>query len=113
MRIRNWGLIILAAMVLLASSAFTQATQQRGGQETFGPYEPVPDWPRPLPDGPDGVKHDGWTWGSGAGVFCRDSRQGLGLPAFGDRATARCRTMDLCLLARAAPNEYRQTCLFR
>ncbi len=53
-------------MVLLASSAFTQ---ERGGQEAFGPYEPVPDWPRPLPDGPDGVKHDGWTWGSMGSVY--------------------------------------------
>ncbi len=69
MRRRNWRPTILAAMVLLASSAFTQATQERGGQEAFGPYEPVPDWPRPLPDGPDGVKHDGWTWGSVGSVY--------------------------------------------
>jgi hypothetical protein len=40
-----------------------------GGQEEFGPYEPVSNWPQPLPDGPDGVKHDGWTWGSVGAVW--------------------------------------------
>ncbi len=43
--------------------------QERGGQESFGPYEPVENWPRPLPDGPDGVTHDGWTWGSVGSVY--------------------------------------------
>lgn len=42
---------------------------ERGGQEEFGPYEVVPDWPQPLPDGADGVKHDGWTWGSVGAVY--------------------------------------------
>ena len=46
-----------------------RAAQERGGQEEFGPYEPVPNWPQPLPDGPDGVKHDGWTWGSVGAVY--------------------------------------------
>ena len=27
------------------------------------------DWPKPLPDGPDGVSHDGWTWGSMGSVY--------------------------------------------
>jgi 6-bladed beta-propeller protein len=43
--------------------------QERGGQDEFGPYEPVANWPQPLPDGPDGVKHDGWTWGSVGAVY--------------------------------------------
>src|SRR6188474_1671816 len=53
------------------AAAAPQATPsgERGGQEEFGPYEPVPNWPQPLPDGPDGVKHDGWTWGSVGAVF--------------------------------------------
>ena len=33
----------------------------------MGDYEVVENWPRPLPDGD--LKHDGWTWGSGAGVL--------------------------------------------
>ena len=32
-----------------------------GGES--GPYTPAEGWPRPLPD------HDGWTWGSTAGVY--------------------------------------------
>jgi len=33
----------------------------------IGDYEVVTNWPKPLPD--DDLSHDGWTWGSGAGVF--------------------------------------------
>jgi hypothetical protein len=51
-----------------ASEASSAATQERGGQDEFGPYEIVADWPQPLPDGPDGVKHDGWTWGSSGAI---------------------------------------------
>ena len=32
----------------------------------MGDYEVVLDWPKPLPD--TDLSHDGWTWGSGAGV---------------------------------------------
>jgi DNA-binding beta-propeller fold protein YncE len=63
---RSSRLTILATVLLSAPLAFGQ---QRGGQELFGPYEPVLDWPKPLPDGPDGVKHDGWTWGAVASVY--------------------------------------------
>ena len=44
---------------------FAEATraQEKGGEEEFGPYEPVDNWPQPLAD------HDGWTWGSTAGVY--------------------------------------------
>ena len=45
------------------------AGQVRGGQDEFGPYEIVPNWPQPLTDGPDGIKHEGWTWGSTGAVF--------------------------------------------
>jgi DNA-binding beta-propeller fold protein YncE len=45
------------------------ATQEKGGQEETGPYEVVPDWPKPLPDEADGVKHAGWTWGSVGAVY--------------------------------------------
>ena len=52
-----------------APAATVADNQERGGQEEFGHYEPVPNWPQPLPDGPDGVKHDGWTWGSMGSVY--------------------------------------------
>ena len=29
----------------------------------------VTNWPQPLPDGPDGVKHEGWTWGSVGAIY--------------------------------------------
>jgi hypothetical protein len=65
MRARRRSLTALFAAVLCLASA----AQERGGQEEFGPYEPVADWPKSLPDGPDGVTHAGWTWGSVGGVF--------------------------------------------
>ena len=61
----------LPLILLFASAVFTLAAveQEKGGQEEFGPYEPVPNWPQPLPDGPDGAKHEGWTWGSTGAVY--------------------------------------------
>src|SRR5678816_4506886 len=44
-------------------------SQEEGGQEEFGPYELVENWPQPLEDGPDGLKHEGWTWGSVGAVY--------------------------------------------
>src|SRR3977135_2856693 len=85
MRVRNSSLVILASMVVVASAAFmgcsapsnpdstsaakTAPQQEIGGQDEFGPYEVVKDWPQPLPDGPDGIKHEGWTWGSTGAVY--------------------------------------------
>jgi len=51
------------------AAAQTTPSGDRGGQEEFGPYELVPNWPQPLQDGPDGVKHEGWTWGSVGAVY--------------------------------------------
>ncbi len=39
---------------------------QTGGQDIWGAYEPVADWPKPLSTLPD---HKGWTWGSAEGIF--------------------------------------------
>jgi len=64
---RTWPYMILAAVV--AAGAVVGLAQERGGQEEFGPYEPVQNWPQPLPDGPDGVTHAGWTWGSIGAVY--------------------------------------------
>jgi hypothetical protein len=51
------------------TQAAAPAPQEPGGQENFGPYEVVENWPQPLPDGPDGVTHAGWTWGSVGSVY--------------------------------------------
>jgi len=39
---------------------------ERGGQDPTGPYEVVPDWPKPLSQLPG---HEKWTWGAMQGVF--------------------------------------------
>jgi DNA-binding beta-propeller fold protein YncE len=39
---------------------------EKGGQDMYGAYEPVPDWPKPLSSVPGVGK---WTWGAGQGVF--------------------------------------------
>src|SRR5438093_12570553 len=52
-----------------ATAPAAAMAQEKAGKEEFGPYELVENWPLPLPDGPDGVKHDGWTWGSVGAVF--------------------------------------------
>lgn len=67
MRQPKWLLMVLL-LVIMPLAAVT-ALQEKGGQEEFGPYELVPNWPQPLPDGPDGVKHEGWTWGSVGAVY--------------------------------------------
>jgi len=66
MRPRNQLLAVLTAIAMVAGAVIAQ---EKGGQEEFGPYEFVENWPQPLPDGPDGVKHDGWTWGSVGAVY--------------------------------------------
>jgi hypothetical protein len=53
----------------VATAAAPAVAAEKGGQEEFGPYELVDNWPQPLPDGPDGVKHEGWTWGSVGAVY--------------------------------------------
>jgi hypothetical protein len=52
-----------------AAAPAAAAPTERGGQDEFGPYEVVDNWPQPLPDGPDGVKHEGWTWGSNGAIW--------------------------------------------
>ncbi|HEY5623771.1 MAG TPA: hypothetical protein VIV14_08410 [Gammaproteobacteria bacterium] len=50
-----------AALTLsVPESALAQAPR-------MGDYEVVLNWPKPLPD--DDLSHDGWTWGSGSGVW--------------------------------------------
>lgn len=39
---------------------------RKGGQDTYGHYEIVADWPKPLAELPE---HAGWTWGATQSVF--------------------------------------------
>ena len=81
---RSWSLAATPALLLVASVVLTSSparqpeslaaagaalAQEKGGQEEFGPYDVVENWPQPLQDGADGVKHAGWTWGSVGAVF--------------------------------------------
>jgi hypothetical protein len=59
----------LASIGLLGAVVLAAPPPEKGGQEEFGPYEPVEGWPQALPDGPDGVKHEGWTWSSVGAVY--------------------------------------------
>ena len=48
-----------------AAPGFAAVPGELGGQDPFGPYEPV-DWPKDLATLPG---HEGWTFGSGSSVF--------------------------------------------
>jgi hypothetical protein len=39
---------------------------QKGGQDMFGPYEAVPDWPQDISELPG---NEDWTWGAGQSIF--------------------------------------------
>jgi hypothetical protein len=82
MRKRVAGLIaiaiVLAVFIRLAPRPRSVAAQEKpgagfaaipgapGGQDMFGAYEIVPNWPKPLTALPG---HEKWTWGAGQNVF--------------------------------------------
>src|SRR3954470_7615224 len=39
----------------------------KGGQDVFGPYDPVQQWPKPLAESLP--NHEGWTWSQSTFVF--------------------------------------------
>ena len=86
MRARIWSFAALLAIGLVGAGFVGRAAmapQEKGGQEEFGPYELVENWPQPLPDGADGVKHAGLDLGVGRRRVCRDAGPNL------DRAARR------------------------
>ena len=59
---------------------------EKGGQDIFGPYEPVAAWPKALTSLPG---HEGWTFGAGQSVFAESPNrvfvlQRGDLPRWGD-----------------------------
>ena len=54
------------AVAQSAPAGFAALPGEKGGQDTFGAYKPVADWPKPLSQLPN---HEKWTWGSTQGVF--------------------------------------------
>jgi DNA-binding beta-propeller fold protein YncE len=64
---------------------------EKGGQDIFGPYEPVAGWPKDLTSLPG---HEGWTFGAGQSVFAESPNrvyvlQRGELPALGRPKTTR------------------------
>jgi len=49
-----------------SQSRFAAVPSEKGGQDIFGPYEVVADWPKDLTTIPG---HEGWTFGAGQSVF--------------------------------------------
>ena len=45
---------------------FAAVPSEKGGQDVFGAYDIVPNWPKPLTSLPG---HEKWTWGAGQSVF--------------------------------------------
>ena len=75
------GCTALLAVILVSNRLGTVEGQQRrtpgqgfaavpglkGGQDVFGPYDPVQNWPRPLGESlPD---HQAWTWSQSTDIF--------------------------------------------
>ena len=62
------GWALLAACVASAAGAQDDAVfpGRKGGQDTFGHYAVVADWPKPLAQLPG---HDAWTYGAAQSVF--------------------------------------------
>ena len=73
--------IALSAVILLSNRIGTVEGQQKrtpgqgfaavpglkGGQDAFGPYDPVANWPRPMGESlPD---HQAWTWSQSTDIF--------------------------------------------
>ncbi len=51
----------------LPGEGFAAIPGQRGGQDMFGPYEVVQNWPKPMEESLPG--HEGWTWSVTMDVF--------------------------------------------
>jgi len=50
---------------LLGVLSVPALVQEKGGEDLTGPYDVVPNWPKPL-------GHAGWMWGSQGGVFAEN-----------------------------------------
>ena len=75
------GLVCLAAGYLLngpwvsaqgggSGASIAAIPNQKGGQDVFGAYDVVADWPKDLATIPG---HEGWTYGAGSSVFAESA----------------------------------------
>jgi sugar lactone lactonase YvrE len=61
---------LLASAVANAQSNAPPSTERKGGQDVFGHYEVVADWPKPLAQLPG---HEAWTYGAAQSVFAESA----------------------------------------
>ena len=52
-----------------SGSVFAAIPGEKGGQDIFGAYEIVKDWPKPISSLPGNEK---WTWGAGQSIFAEN-----------------------------------------
>ena len=64
------GVWVLLSGSALAQDATPVLERPKGGQDIFGPYEVVADWPKPLAQLPG---HAGWTYGAAQSVFAESA----------------------------------------
>src|SRR5262245_22515488 len=50
-----------------AGEGFAAVPGLKGGQDVFGPYDPVQKWPKPLSESLP--NHERWTWSQSTDVF--------------------------------------------
>jgi peptidylamidoglycolate lyase len=62
----TWSAALLGSVAAFHALAQPASQQEKGGQDTFGPYDVVADWPKPLSTLPG---HAAWTYGAGQAVF--------------------------------------------
>ena len=66
--------VVVAALTMLGGvlaqsrqpAGYAAVPSEKGGQDLFGAYDIVPDWPKPISSLPG---HEKWTWGAGQSVF--------------------------------------------
>lgn len=63
----NWLGVVRGQQAKTPGEGFAVMPGQKGGQDPFGPYNPVQNWPKPLPMAL--ANHDGWTYSQATDVF--------------------------------------------
>jgi hypothetical protein len=63
------GSILMAVKTDTHATGFAAVLGEKGGQDYTGPYEVVPDWPKPLTSLPG---HEKWTWGAAESIFAQN-----------------------------------------
>ena len=65
--VTDWLGTVEGQQASVPGAGFAAVPGQKGGQDVFGPYDPVQQWPRPLSESLP--NHEGWTWSQATDVF--------------------------------------------